>query len=168
MKINISSVLKNEGANLPLGGAIDVGTLSYLGGGFSFTSPIKVEGVLRNIGGTLELSGTVRGEYSSFCDCCGAPVTGRLTADFEERLKDDLEGCDEECFELNGSTLDISGLINSLVWSNLPMKVLCREDCKGLCSVCGCNLNETVCNCETGFLDPRLAIIRDEANKNSL
>lgn len=168
MKINISSVLKNEGAALPFGGKADVGTLSYLGNGFCFASPIEIGGLVRNIGGTLLLTGSISGEYTTFCDCCGAEVTGLLEASFEERLKDDLEGCDEECFSLNGTALDISGLINSLIWSSLPMKTLCREDCKGLCGVCGCNLNETVCNCETGFPDPRLAILREEAKKDSL
>ncbi len=158
MKINISSVLKNDGAVLPLSGAVEPGTLSYLGNSFTFASPIRVEGRLQSVGGTLELTGSVKGEYTSFCDLCGAPVSGTLAADFDERLSGDLHGCDEECFALNGATLDISGLINTLIWSSLPMKVLCREDCKGLCSVCGCNLNETVCNCKTGPYDPRLAI----------
>ncbi len=166
MKINISSVLKNEGAVLPVSGAVEIGVLNYLGNSFTFASPVKVEGRLQSVGGTLELTGSVSGEYTSLCDLCGAPVSGTLYADFDERLSDDLHGCDEECFALNGATLDISGLINTLIWSNLPMKVLCREDCKGLCSVCGCNLNETVCNCETGILDPRLAIFRERAEEN--
>ena len=151
---------------MPLRGSVDFGELSYLGNTFSFRAPVTVEGQLQSIGGTLELSGRVYGEYTSFCDCCGAPVSGILEAEFEERLDDDLEGCDDECFSLNGTTLDISGLVNTLVWSNLPMKLLCREDCKGLCSVCGCNRNETVCNCPTGFLDPRLAILREQAEKD--
>ncbi len=57
-----------------------------------------------------------------------------------------------------------------LMWSKLlyneilvgwPMKVLCSEDCKGICSVCGQNLNEGSCDCEDTSLDPRMSVIRD-------
>ena len=41
------------------------------------------------------------------------------------------------------------------------MKVLCSEDCKGICNVCGQNLNEGTCDCEDTGLDPRMSVIRD-------
>lgn len=165
MKINIASVLKNEGSSMSINGTVDIGRLSYLGNTFDFSEPISVKGSIRNIGGILELTGTVKGEYSSFCDCCGAPVKGVLETDIDESIECGSECCDEECFKLVGTMLDISGLINALIWGNLPMKLLCREDCRGLCSVCGCNLNETVCNCDTRVYDPRLAILRGQAEK---
>ncbi len=165
MKINISSILKNEGAEMSFGGLVEVGRLNYLGNFFDFKQPVTVEGSIKNIGGTLELSGSLCGEYDSVCDCCGSPVHSELKVDFEESIKSDFEDVDEECFALMGTTLDISGLINALIWGNLPMKLLCREDCKGLCSICGCNLNETVCNCDHTVYDPRLAILREQANK---
>ncbi len=166
MKINISSVLKNEGADLRFSGEVNVGKLNYLGESFDFAKPLAVSGTLRNIGGTLELSGELSGEYTSNCACCGESVTEKLFVEFDESIKGDFTDVDEECFALVGTTLDISGLINALIWSNLPMKLLCREDCKGLCSVCGANLNETVCNCDTGVYDPRLAILREQAKLN--
>ena len=48
---------------------------------------------------------------------------------------------------------------------NLPMKVLCSEDCKGICNRCGANLNIEQCQCEDSELDPRMASIRDIFNK---
>lgn len=171
MKINIASVLKNEGGSLNVSGEIPSGTLNYMGNGFEFDSPFLLEGVLKNMGGVLELTGSIKGEYKSNCDCCGASVKGSVDAKIDERINVECdedspeEGYDRECFSLSGTVLDISGLINALVWGSLPMKVLCREDCKGLCSVCGCNLNETVCNCDTEVYDPRLAILREWAKK---
>lgn len=168
MKINIVSVLKNEGGSLTISGEIPAGTLSYLGSGYEFEKPLNLEGVLKNMGGVLELTGSLKGEYKSFCGSCGAEVRGVLETDIDERIEvggEDDDDYDKECFSLSGTTLDIFGLINALIWGNLPMKTLCREDCKGLCSVCGCNLNETVCNCDTGVYDPRLAILREWAKK---
>ena len=44
---------------------------------------------------------------------------------------------------------------------NMPMKILCREDCKGICNRCGANLNEGTCHCEEEPKDPRMAAILD-------
>ncbi len=169
MKINISSVLKNEGGRLSVNKELPVGVLLYLGNSFDFEKPLLLKAEIRNIGGALELKGSLRGEYKTLCDRCAAPVSGVLETEIDENLDFDGDGetgIDGECFSLSGNILDISGLIDALIWSNLPMKVLCREDCKGLCGVCGCNLNETVCNCDAGVYDPRLAILRELAKES--
>lgn len=169
MKIDIASVFKNEGAVLDVSGEVEAGTPKYLGSSFEFSEPLKVEASIRNIGGALEIKGRLGGKYISLCSRCGAPVEGALEVGFDETVGSGYEGgfesSDSECFSLVGTVLDISGLINALIWGNLPMKPLCREDCKGLCSVCGCNLNESVCDCDTRFYDPRLAILRGQSEK---
>ena len=53
--------------------------------------------------------------------------------------------------------LDVSGLLRSETDLALPMKPLCREDCRGLCATCGANRNVTGCRCEPRGIDPRLA-----------
>ncbi len=161
MKLNIGPILKNEGSILNIDIETETGPLEYLGNTFVFDGPLKVTGGIRSIGGILELSGAVSGSYSTTCCSCGKAVKGRLEVPFDETVNGETEDFDSECFALNGPTLDISGLINALVWGNLPMRPLCREDCKGLCSVCGCDLNEKVCNCDRTVYDPRLAILRE-------
>lgn len=161
MKFNIASVLKNEGTAMALNGEINPGKLMYLGNTFDFTQPVVLDALIKNIGGTLELKGRLIGEYRSLCDNCGCEVTGKLDVAIDETIDSEFEDLDSECFDVNGTVLDISGLINALIWGNLPMKLLCREDCKGLCSICGCNLNETTCDCDHTVYDPRLAIFRE-------
>jgi uncharacterized protein len=56
-----------------------------------------------------------------------------------------------------GDTLDVAGLLRSETLLALPMKPLCRADCRGLCPVCGGNRNVTPCACEVRTADPRLA-----------
>jgi uncharacterized protein len=53
--------------------------------------------------------------------------------------------------------IDIAPLVMEALSLGLPMKPLCRPDCKGLCPTCGCNLNETKCLCAVEGIDPRLA-----------
>ena len=52
--------------------------------------------------------------------------------------------------------IDMDELVMTDVTLELPFQLLCREDCKGLCPVCGADLNETTCNCNTKQIDPRL------------
>mgnify|MGYP000090033718 CR=1 FL=1 len=66
---------------------------------------------------------------------------------------------------LIGFNLDIDRLIYGEILVNWPMKVLCRDDCKGICKVCGMNLNKGDCNCQRTELDPRMAAIQDVFNK---
>ena len=65
---------------------------------------------------------------------------------------------------MEGYHLDIDGLINNEILLNWPMKVLCNESCKGICKVCGKNLNEGDCGCDDLFPDPRMAAIKDIFN----
>jgi uncharacterized protein len=61
--------------------------------------------------------------------------------------------------------LNLDSLIETETTLALPMKPLCREDCRGLCPVCGGNRNVTPCTCEGRAPDPRLAVLRDLADR---
>jgi len=60
-----------------------------------------------------------------------------------------------------GKTIDLDPILREQVLLALPMQVVCREDCRGLCGMCGQNLNEAACNCESKRVDPRLAVLKD-------
>ncbi len=56
--------------------------------------------------------------------------------------------------------IDLNQMIWEQVYLALPMKPLCKDDCRGLCPHCGTNLNLSKCNCERDFVDPRLAALK--------
>ncbi len=68
---------------------------------------------------------------------------------------------EEEFPYLEDKVLDLDMLIFDEIVPKLPTRVLCREDCKGLCPVCGTNLNEKECGCDRKVADPRMAAIQD-------
>ena len=70
---------------------------------------------------------------------------------------------DEQSF-IEGKELNLEMLIYKEILVNLPMKVLCSENCKGICNRCGANLNLQSCDCDTTELDPRMSKIRDIFN----
>ena len=64
-----------------------------------------------------------------------------------------------EFFENN--RIDLGPLIREQLMMAVPMKGLCREECRGLCPICGQDLNQGTCQCQVEETDPRLAVLRD-------
>lgn len=98
------------------------------------------------------------------CDRCLKGVEVPFELDFQKYVKLEEEVSDEESDETNyidGYYLDVDKLLYNEILVGWPMKVLCSESCKGICSVCGQNLNEGTCDCEDTGLDPRMSVIRD-------
>ncbi|RCK75807.1 MAG: hypothetical protein IGBAC_1082 [Ignavibacteriae bacterium] len=63
--------------------------------------------------------------------------------------------------------IDLAEDVRQYILLAIPIKLLCKEDCKGLCPSCGKNLNEGKCNCNTDFIDPRWeALSKLIKNKN--
>lgn len=83
--------------------------------------------------------------------------------DMNESENDKIELSDEQSY-ISDNCLNIEKLIYNEILVKLPMKVLCSEDCKGICNRCGANLNSQTCNCDTTELDPRMSKIRDIFN----
>ncbi len=78
---------------------------------------------------------------------------------------EDAERSMEDSNFMTGTNLDVDQLIFGEILVSWPMKVLCREDCKGICKRCGVNLNLTECQCPKTELDPRMAAIQDIFNQ---
>ena len=114
----------------------------------------------------LEIRG--RGEVTAVipCDRCLADVQVEIPLDFHKKASVDPEGADEteeldEANYIDGYSFDVEQLIYNELLVGWPTKILCSEDCKGICNVCGQNLNEGACDCEDTGLDPRMSVIRD-------
>ena len=100
------------------------------------------------------------------CDRCLEDVRYEFALDFAKHVDIGLsdaeltEELDESNF-IDGYHLDVDKLLSNEILSGWPEKVLCKEDCKGLCPVCGQNLNTKSCDCEDTGLDPRMSVVRD-------
>ena len=93
------------------------------------------------------------------------PMDISVTKDIDFNLSDveRIENLDETNY-ISGYNLDVDILIRNEIIIGFPMKVLCSEDCKGICMHCGANLNEKSCDCDNTVLDPRMSVIRDIFN----
>ena len=168
MKINMASVINCDGAKLDIEKEFSVGSFEFAGNDYSFEKPVKVTGEIKNIGSALRIILKIEGEYTSFCDRCGCEVSESVFGEAEEDITEGNVDMDAEMFTITGHTLDISGAVESLVYSSLPMRNLCSDECKGLCPRCGIDLNKSECNCDTTRYDPRFAIFRKLAGNGEV
>jgi uncharacterized protein len=63
--------------------------------------------------------------------------------------------------EYSGDEIDLGQMMREQFYLALPMKPLCRQDCQGLCPVCGKNRNRETCSCESTWVDPRFEVLRN-------
>jgi uncharacterized protein len=100
------------------------------------------------------------------CGRCLENVVHDMHISVKKEIDMNESGEDEkdEFFYISDDKLDVEKLVYNEVLVNLPMKVLCSENCKGICNRCGANLNSQTCNCDTTELDPRMSKIRDIFN----
>lgn len=93
----------------------------------------------------LHLSGYLKVPCCFVCDRCGSKFEKNLFLDFNE----EVGSRNSKDFEVTYSAprLKLDSIVESYLITNFPTKVLCREDCKGLCPRCGTNLNEGMCSC---------------------
>lgn len=154
--LDLTEVILNDGKVIHREVEFGLKHLSYKFGNFKITDKTPVSLRVENKGEKkLLLNGSVDIEIRIPCARCLKPMSSRLEIRFELEL--DLN----EKEYIDGYNLDVDQLVHDealLVW---PESVLCREDCKGLCSTCGQNLNDGSCDCERTDLDPRMAKILD-------
>ena len=119
--------------------------------------------------GKAEIHGKASLVLQMECDRCLKEVKKKMELDFfrevfaPDETTEDTEEEDDQIF-MEGYQLNVEDLLYSEILLNLPTKVLCREDCKGICRQCGKDLNEGECGCDTFVPDPRMAVIKDIFN----
>lgn len=120
-------------------------------------APLRVRAKVSKAVDKFLVQGTIRGGIRIRCDRCLEPYHRDLESLFHVYLVAPGKGADGEEIELldedmevdfiKGDTIDLSDIIREQIYLSLPMKSICKESCRGLCSVCGANLNEGSCLC---------------------
>ncbi len=116
--------------------------------GFVFDKPVEFTGSIVNIRGILKLEGHVKTEYNGKCSRCLRNLDCHIESEVDERLADAFMNDDPDAFTYNKDYVDFDNIVRSNILLNLPMRQLCSEDCKGLCPLCGADLNTEECCCK--------------------
>ena len=121
---------------------------------------VVTEVVARHVIGRIYVTLDIRCEYDSVCARCMENLTRQVETHSDlcyipEGNEADAEDVDFTTY--TGHFIDLSEAIIDGIYSAMPVRDLCVEDCKGICPKCGINLNLESCNCSHKEIDPRLA-----------
>ena len=166
MLLGLSKIIDSPGASVAFSTSVDLNDLRY-GVSCPVSEPVVAQGVVRNTAGVLLMKGNVTTTIHGICDRCAAEFDRFIDFPIDVVLVTELsneENEDEWVFPLEGDSADLDDIVRTVFVLNLDSKLLCKDDCKGLCHRCGKNLNDGPCGCQKE-LDPRFAALRQLLEK---
>ncbi len=170
MRLSLSEIMNLNHESRDYQVEIEMDRYSHMGVEYDFIRKNPVSIVLTSVGSKkVMLDAVIDLSLAVPCDRCleAVEVPFRIEVkqrfDFNDETGDDGEDEDDVSYII-GYDLDVDAMVNEEIMIGFPMKVLCNEDCKGICKVCGANLNKGECGCDRTELDPRMSVIRDLFN----
>ena len=168
MKIKVSDI-GNDGLSLNLskepGWLVNAPDIVSGKGGMCISSDYYIDLYVSKVLNEIHIRGTVSFSIVSPCARCLDRVESNLKPEINLTLlpnRSEIEGDDVADYEsYDGNEIDLSGHLREIIAMSIPVKILCGEQCRGLCQNCGVNLNSASCSCEDGWLDPKLAALRN-------
>lgn len=138
----------------------------------TFTDGARVFGKITNSAGYMRLTLKAELPYVSECARCLDKVTGVFSLDFERTVvtegmvsAEKLEESVDEYIVLDNGKLELDDAVKEELLIDFPRKLLCSEDCLGLCPKCGKPKKDGDCGCVTKEIDPRLEVLKKLLDK---
>ena len=158
MLIDLSDIIKDYGGKLKISRDFNMQDIDCMGESFTFIGDCHLDGYIMNNTKSLELNATVTGKAEAHCARCQKPVTIDVSFPVLEILvREDGEiDQDEDVVVYSGHEIEITDILVNSFMMNASGRYLCSEDCRGLCSHCGTDLNLSDCDCNKEYIDPRL------------
>lgn len=149
MELNAAAELKLAGKTGTARLKEDIPSLELAGRPVLLTEPVTVDVKYTYDGEGFTLEGTLSSAEKMNCTKCNEEFVEPFSIEFSERFLriSEEEAEEQECYTFTGETLDLDKMVSDLILLNAPMYGLCKPDCKGLCPVCGTDLNITQCSC---------------------
>ena len=166
MLLGLAKIIDCPGASVTFSTSVDLSDLCY-GVSYPVSEPVKAEGTVRNTAGVLVMTGEISTCIHGICDRCANTFDRDVRIPIDVVLVTEManeENEDEWVFPLEGDSADLDDIVRTVFVLNLDSKLLCKEDCKGICQKCGKNLNDGPCNCQKE-LDPRFAALKQLLEK---
>jgi uncharacterized protein len=170
MLISLSEIMTTKDKVVQIDAPLEMERVDYQGTFYEFAHKEPVNLTITNLGNrTVMIEGSTNISLILFCSRCLKEIIYPMNiniqkeVDFNLSEEDRAESLDETNYII-GYNLDVDTLIYDEILIGFPMKLLCSEDCKGLCKSCGTNLNEKTCDCDNFNYDPRMSVIRDIFN----
>lgn len=167
MIIDINPILKGEKKQIDVDYLLSV-TNEIEDVDFDAAFPVK--GSVKDMAGYITLKLEAEVKYTTNCARCLTPISESMSIIFEKTVVTEntqLQNEDNDDYIISkDGFIDIDEALSEQVFLELPLRHLCKEDCKGLCPKCGCDLNKESCNCNLNEPDPRFDVLRKLLENN--
>lgn len=165
MKLDLKEIINLPGKEIPFKYELDISDYEY-NSVHPFMLPVKVSGAVKNVAGVLELRAVAEADMTLICDRCAKEFKCTKAHEVFAVLAEEIAGEDDESIVLLvEGCVDLDDIVFTELVLDIDMKILCSEDCKGLCVKCGANLNYGECGCEKEIIDPRFAVLQQYMDK---
>ena len=156
LRVPARELLRDPGATRVIRTSVDAADLGVHDE--RITGPVTVDAVAVSSIDGIAVSGTASVPWRSDCRRCLRAVEGVVVAELDEVYSDE-DSTDDDALPIDGDQIDLAGPVREYVLLDLPDDPLCRDDCAGLCPVCGIDRNEATCDCDTTVRDERWAVL---------
>ena len=164
MKISVSEISRVDGASMNIDFEEPILDVIETQNGFVFEKPVSFNGKITNISGILKLDGILKFYYTANCSRCLKPITGEGEIHVIEDFVEGESNEDIDVYTFIGSSIQLDKALFDNIILSLPVKLLCSDDCKGICHMCGKDLNEGQCKCEHIEINPKLEVLKNFYN----
>jgi uncharacterized protein len=158
MTINIDELVLNSSKDICESQAVIIPSYYNF---YNSNAIINVKGTIVKKGNVYFCNGTLDTTLNMTCDNCLKEVDFDIKLNITEKFSEVDLNEEDETFVITNNEIELLPAILSNIYLNIPTKVACDKDCKGLCATCGVNLNTTKCNCKTTITDPRFDILKE-------
>ena len=161
MRFNIDSLVGIRGASMNVEGTSNIQDINLGRSVVKYDGPIAFEGKITNAGDCMVAEGVIKGKMNLVCDRCLKDFEMDIALDFMQSYctrtsrassvifdgEENLDFDHDEMVVYEGEVIDIFPDVEQAIILSIPIRILCKQDCKGLCEVCGADQNETECKC---------------------
>jgi uncharacterized protein len=146
MKINLKQLFDIVGEEKKLHYSIPLNELSDING-YEFASPVIIDGSIFNRAGIVNMNFSTEFSLKIICDRCLKSLDREFHFEFDHIIVKALNTDNDDYIIADGESIDVNEIAISDLLLQLPSKMLCSEECRGLCCVCGADLNDSECSC---------------------
>lgn len=147
MKLDLRQVFNTTGSEKNFQSEITMSELEQCKG-YSFADTVKAVGKFYNRADVVHMDYSVKFTLNVTCDRCLKEFQREYTYDFQHIIVNSVNKDNDDYIVTENYRVNVNEIALSDLLLELPTKLLCRDDCLGLCSICGCDLNESECNCQ--------------------
>lgn len=163
MKLDLRPMLRGETARLPVNFTMQYNDIDDV----TVNGDVAVNGEIVDTAGYMRMTLAVSFDYSGACARCLEAVNGHFETEFVRTVVDEgtltdeqLEDNVDEYAIISDGFLDVDSQLTEAILFDFPMRLLCSDDCLGLCSICGKPKKDGDCGCNVKETDPRWAVLK--------